>query len=95
MHKSLLLTLAGLLVLPAALLFAQGAGPLAEGGNSARSLLPPPTLTGHLPGGGGTVLPYDVQAAFNEDTFFWRLTYRGNEGKRHGYYRYTGGKWVK
>jgi hypothetical protein len=95
MHKRLLLTLAGLLVLPAALLFAQGAGPLAEGGNSARSLLPPPTLTGHLPGGGGTVLPYDVQAAFNEDTFFWRLTYRGNEGKRHGYYRFTGGKWVK
>jgi hypothetical protein len=37
------------------------------------------------------VLPYDVQAAFNNDTFFWRVSYRGNEGKRHEYIRYTNG----
>jgi len=35
------------------------------------------------------ILPYDVQAAYNNDTFFWRVTYRGNEGKRHQYLRYT------
>ena len=54
-----------------------------------------PTLQGHIPmfpednfhGNGVTgldddrVLPYDVQAAYNNDTFFWRVSYRGNEGK--------------
>jgi hypothetical protein len=39
------------------------------------------------------ILPYDVQAAYNGDTFFWRVTYRGNEGKRHQYLRYTDGAW--
>mgnify|MGYP001612728487 CR=1 FL=1 len=51
----------------------------------------PPELSGHVDG--GRILPYDVQAAFNDDTFFWRVSYRGNEGVRHDYYRYTDGAW--
>jgi len=76
------------------------------GGGIARDL---PTLQGHIPmfpednfhGNGITgldddrVLPYDVQAAFNDDTFFWRVSYRGNEGKRHEYIRYTNGAWQR
>ena len=68
-----------------------------------------PTLQGHIPmfpednfhGNGVTgldddrVLPYDVQAAFNNDTFFWRVSYRSNEGKRHEYIRYTNGAWQR
>jgi hypothetical protein len=68
-----------------------------------------PTLQGHIPmfpednfhGNGVTgldddrILPYDVQAAFNGDTFFWRVSYRGNEGKRHEYIRYTNGAWQR
>ena len=68
-----------------------------------------PTLQGHIPmfpednfhGNGITgldddrILPYDVQAAFNGDTFFWRVSYRGNEGKRHEYIRYTNGAWQR
>ena len=41
------------------------------------------------------ILPYEVQAAFNDDTFFWRVSYRGNEGKRHEYIRYTNGAWQR
>jgi hypothetical protein len=41
------------------------------------------------------VLPYDVQAAYNTDTFFWRVSYRGEEGKRHEYIRYTNGAWQR
>ena len=68
-----------------------------------------PTLQGHIPAfpednfhGNGLsgmvddrVLPYDVQAAYNSDTFFWRVSYRGNEGKRHEYIRYTNGAWQR
>ncbi|MFA6546933.1 MAG: ethylbenzene dehydrogenase-related protein [Limisphaerales bacterium] len=58
-----------------------------------------PALTGHAgssrPGTNDAILPYDVQAAFNNDTFFWRIRYSGNEGKRHDYYRYTSGAWRK
>ena len=41
------------------------------------------------------ILPYDVQAAYNADTFFWRVSYRGEEGKRHEYIRYTNGAWQR
>jgi hypothetical protein len=76
------------------------------GGGSSRDV---PTLQGHIPmfpednfhGNGVTgveddrILPYDVQAAYNGDTFFWRVSYRGNEGKRHEYIRYTNGAWQR
>jgi hypothetical protein len=58
-----------------------------------------PELTGHAgssrPSEYDAVLPYDVQAAFNNDTFFWRIRYPGNEGKRHDYWRFTNGAWRK
>lgn len=61
--------------------------------------LAPPELTGHAgssrPSQYDAILPYDVQAAFNNDTFFWRLRYPGNEGKRHDYWRFTNGAWRK
>lgn len=66
-------------------------GPTGPGGG----VLPLPTLEGHIPGGHGYILAYDVQAAYNNDTFFWRVSYRGNEGKRHEYIRYTGGAWQR
>ncbi|MBW2381583.1 MAG: hypothetical protein JRG70_18920, partial [Deltaproteobacteria bacterium] len=62
----------------------------ADGTDGADALPPLPTLEGHN-GDHGDILPYDVQAAYNDDTFFWRVTYRGNEGKRHQYLRYTNG----
>lgn len=95
MWKSLLFPVVLALGLTAPLMAAEGPGPYGTGGASLAGALPPPTLEGHHPQGGGAVLPYDVQAAFNEDTFFWRVTYHGNEGKRHEFYRYTNGKWQK
>jgi len=79
----------------------------ADGADGAARDLP--TLQGHTPlfpepnfhGNAGTlldddrVLPYDVQAAYNADTFFWRVSYRGEEGKRHEYIRYTNGAWQR
>lgn len=64
------------------------------GADGAAASLPTPTLEGHN-GDHGTIMAYDVQAAYNGDTFFWRVSYRGNEGKRHQYLRYTDGAWQK
>ena len=66
-----------------------------DGMDGADALPPTPILEGHTADGHGMILPYDVQAAYNGDTFFWRVTYRGNEGKRHQYLRYTNGAWQK
>ena len=65
-----------------------------DGSDGRDALSATPTLEGH-DGDHGMILPYDVQAAYNDDTFFWRVTYRGNEGKRHQYLRYTNGAWQK
>lgn len=72
---------------------AQGpAGPQGPPGPGAEAI-EPPILEGHVDN--GNILPYDIQAAFNDTTFFWRLSYRGNEGVRHDYYRYTSGVWQR
>src|SRR3990167_3116406 len=68
------------------------AGATGAKGDAGDSALPDlPTLSGHSDGGGsnGYILAYDVQAAYNSDTFFWRVSYRGNKGVHHDYYRYT------
>lgn len=78
----------------------------ADGENAVVRALP--TLQGHIPTnpepnfhGSATnydedrILPYDVQAAYNGTTFFWRLSYRGPEEKRHEYLRYTNNAWQK
>lgn len=82
----------------------------ADGADGANAVARPlPTLQGHNPAvpeanfhgtAGGSlaadrILPYDVQAAYNGSTFFWRLSYNGEEGKRHQYLRYTNGVWNK
>jgi hypothetical protein len=62
-----------------------------------------PTLQGHIPTDpepqfhtlDDRILPYDVQAAYNDTTFFWRLSYRGPEEKRHEYIRFTNGAWQR
>jgi cysteine-rich repeat protein len=57
---------------------------------------PIPTLEGHTSATEDSfILAYDVQAAFNDDTFFWRVSYRGNEGKRHEYIHFTNGAWQR
>ena len=78
----------------------------ADGENALVRALP--TLQGHIPdvpepnfhGDAANfdedrILPYVVQAAYSNDTFFWRLSYNGEEGKRHQYLRYTNGVWNK
>lgn len=67
---------------------------VADGTDGTDAVPALPTLDGH-DGDHGSILPYDVQAAYNDDTFFWRVVYRGNEGVRHQYLRYTGGAWQK
>jgi hypothetical protein len=63
-----------------------------------------PTLQGHIPNPPepdfhdpetDRILPYEVQAAYTDSTFFWRLSYEGEEGKRHQYLRYSEGVWNK
>ena len=63
-------------------------------GGDGTNIIPLPVLEGHN-GDHGYVMAYDVQAAYNLDTFFWRVSYRGNEGKRHQYLQYTNGAWEK
>ncbi|MBI2392985.1 MAG: hypothetical protein HYV09_25605 [Deltaproteobacteria bacterium] len=43
----------------------------------------------------GATLAYDVQTAFNDDTIFFRLSFRSNRGDRHDFHRFVGGKWQK
>lgn len=43
----------------------------------------------------GATLAYDVQVAFNDDTVFFRLSFRSNRGDRHDFYRFVGGEWQK
>lgn len=83
----------------------------ADGADGENALVRPlPSLQGHIPDAPEAnfhgilgsldlsqdrILPYDVQAAYNGTTFFWRLSYNGEEGKRHQYLRYTNGVWNK
>lgn len=81
----------------------------ADGADGANAVARPlPTLQGHNPAvpeanfhgtaaslAEDRILPYDVQAAYNNTTMFWRLSYNGEEGKRHQYLRYTNGAWQK
>lgn len=39
------------------------------------------------------LLPLSVQAAFNDDTMFFRLSFEGDRGDRHDYQHFTGGAW--
>lgn len=39
------------------------------------------------------VLPFTVQAAYNNDTAFFRMSWEGDRGDTHEYLRYTDGAW--
>lgn len=41
------------------------------------------------------ILPFTVQAAYNDDTMFFHMSWEGDRGDTHDYFRYTNGKWQK
>jgi len=53
-----------------------------------------PTLKGLDPNK-AEILPFTVQAAFNDDTMFFHMSWEGDKGDTHDYFRFTNGKWQK
>jgi hypothetical protein len=41
------------------------------------------------------VLPFTVQAAYNDDTMFFHMSWEGDRGDTHDYFRYTDGAWQR
>jgi hypothetical protein len=54
----------------------------------------PPTLQG-LVANKPLVLPVTVQAAYNDDTMFFQISWVGDRGDTHDYVRFTNGAWRK
>lgn len=53
-----------------------------------------PTLQG-LDASKEMVLPFTVQAAYNDDTMFFHMSWEGDRGDTHDYFRYTNGAWQR
>ena len=53
-----------------------------------------PTLQG-LDANKAVVLPFTVQAAYNDDTMFFHMSWEGDRGDTHDYFRYTNGAWQR
>jgi hypothetical protein len=53
-----------------------------------------PTLEG-IDADKSMVLPFTVQAAYNDDTMFFRTSWEGDKGDTHDYFRYTDGAWQR
>ncbi|MCH7926202.1 MAG: hypothetical protein IIC51_11765, partial [Planctomycetes bacterium] len=53
-----------------------------------------PTLQG-LDANKAMVLPFTVQAAYNDDTMFFHMSWEGDRGDTHDYFRYTNGAWQR
>lgn len=53
-----------------------------------------PTLEG-LDTSKAMILPFTVQAAYNDDTMFFQMSWDGDKGDTHDYFRYTGGAWQR
>ncbi len=53
-----------------------------------------PTLKG-LDADKAMVLPFTVQAAYNDDTMFFHMSWEGDKGDTHDYFRYTDGAWQR
>jgi hypothetical protein len=53
-----------------------------------------PTLVGLDPDK-PMVLPFTVQAAYNDDTMFFQMSWEGNKGDTHDHFRYTDGAWQR
>ncbi len=41
------------------------------------------------------VLPFTVQAVYNDDTMFFHMSWEGDRGDTHDYFRYTAGAWQR
>ncbi|MCH7840272.1 MAG: hypothetical protein IID38_08570 [Planctomycetes bacterium] len=41
------------------------------------------------------ILPFTVQAAYNDDTMFFHMSWEGDKGDTHDYFRYTNGAWQR
>ncbi|MFQ5591696.1 MAG: ethylbenzene dehydrogenase-related protein [Phycisphaerae bacterium] len=41
------------------------------------------------------ILPFTVQAAYNDDTMFFHMSWTGDKGDTHDYFRYTNGAWQR
>jgi hypothetical protein len=54
----------------------------------------PPTLQG-LVANKPLVLPVTIQAAYNDDTMFFQISWVGDRGDTHDYVRFTSGAWRK
>lgn len=53
-----------------------------------------PTLQG-LEAGKAMILPVQVQAAYNDDTMFFQISWEGDRGDAHDYVHYINGAWRK
>ncbi len=53
-----------------------------------------PTLQG-LDTEKAMTLPFTVQAAYNDDTMFFQMSWEGDKGDTHDYFRYTNGAWQR
>ncbi|MBN4058946.1 hypothetical protein JYU10_00585 [bacterium AH-315-J04] len=53
-----------------------------------------PTLQG-LDANKAIILPFTVQAAYNDDTMFFHMSWEGDRGDTHDYFRYTDGAWQR
>ena len=53
-----------------------------------------PTLQG-LDANKAVVLPFTVQAAYNDDTMFFHMSWEGDRGDTHDYFRYTNDAWQR
>ncbi len=53
-----------------------------------------PTLVG-LDANKPMILPFTVQAAYNDDTMFFHMSWEGDRGDTHDYFRYTNGAWQR
>jgi len=53
-----------------------------------------PTLQG-LDANKAMVLPFTVQAAYNDDTMFFHMSWEGDRGDTHDYFRYTNAAWQR
>lgn len=68
--------------------------PGVPGGNGNGGTGTAPTLQG-LDGSKAMVLPFTVQAAYNDDTMFFHMSWEGDRGDTHDYFRYTNGAWQR
>ncbi len=53
-----------------------------------------PTLQG-LDANKAMILPFAVQVAYNDDTMFFHMSWEGDRGDTHDYFRYTNGAWQR